>query len=499
MSTQREFENADPLNILLWSDDPDFDSYIENLSNRLCATSNQLDELKQITITKHLKIMVLNLWCIYLKDKQKYLGVSRDITFFSALSRKYNPNKYSFKSVVVMDALKECEFITLKIGQYRQELKRRTRIRATEKLINEIVKEFKIQPTAIQIARQTECIVMRNKQKKDVDFKENKRIKEMRNGLIEYNNLIRRTHIDIPTFPPIAGVKLASGLSFRINFENDADKFTKRIFSNKSWTDGGRFYGGWWQQVPNRKVGWRSNIRINRKPTIEIDYSGLHIVFLYAKKKIDYWSEINKDPYDLSEYGYSMDKKLRRLLKVVLLTSINCEKGINKDLSVAKKSVQYEINIKNAEEFKWVKKDNLDIEQLIFDFADYHKPIRQYFYSGKGISLQHIDGLVAEKVINHFTKLNIPVLCIHDSFIIQEEYAVGDGDESLEFMMWCFFEQVVKSEMKTYAYGQLKSDPPLPARDIVNNQAKITKAYWLRVDRHMEREFVINWYSTDKL
>ena len=62
---------------------------------------------------------------------------------------------------------------------------------------------------------------------------------------------------------------------------------------------------------------YKSNIRINNKPTTEIDYSGLHIVFLYAKKKINYWSEIKKDPYDLSDYGYSMDKQLRQLLNVV--------------------------------------------------------------------------------------------------------------------------------------------------------------------------------------
>ena len=55
-----------------------------------------------------------------------------------------------------------------------------------------------------------------------------------------------------------------------------------------------------------------------------------------------------------------MDARLRNLLKVVLLTSINCEKGKNKDLSVAKKSVQYEINIKNVDEFGWIKKQKLD-------------------------------------------------------------------------------------------------------------------------------------------
>ena len=47
----------------------------------------------------------------------------------------------------------------------------------------------------------------------------------------------------------------------KINFEDDTNKFTRRIFSNNSFKDGGRFYGGWWQQVPNRKIGWRSNIR----------------------------------------------------------------------------------------------------------------------------------------------------------------------------------------------------------------------------------------------
>lgn len=494
---RKELEYAQPLDINFWIDDPAFDQYIANLSTRLCKKSIKLSKLKNSTITRHLKIMLLNLWCVWLQDKKKYLFVSRDKLFYSTLLKQYNPNSFSYKNVVVMDALVQSKFIEIKIGQYRAKLKRRTRIRATPKLIKEIVKKFKIKPTAIQLARNAPCIILRDSEKIDSPYKDTKRIKEMRDNLIAYNNLLRRTHIDIPTFP-IAGVKQSSGLSFKINFEDDTCKFTRRIFSNNSFKDGGRFYGGWWQQVPNRKVGWRSNIRINNKPTTEIDYSGIHIVFLYAKKKIDYWNEIGKDPYDLSAYGYAMDKKLRSLLKVVLLTSINCEKGKKKDLSIAKKSVQFEINMKRPEEFNWVKKEKLDIEKLIDDFADYHKPIRQYFYSGKGISLQYIDSLVAEKLINHFTNLNIPILCIHDSFIIQNKFAVGDGEESLEFMMWSFFQQVIASQNKIYAFGQLKSDAPLSARDIVKNQSKIKSQYWTRVKRHKKRQFVINWYSTDK-
>ena len=33
--------------------------------------------------------------------------------------------------------------------------------------------------------------------------------------------------------------------------------------------------------------------------TSEIDYSGLHVVLLYSQEGINYWAEINEDPYHL--------------------------------------------------------------------------------------------------------------------------------------------------------------------------------------------------------
>ena len=117
--------------------------------------------------------------------------------------------------------------------------------------------------------------------------------------------------------------------------------------------------------------------------------------------------------------------------------------------------MQYHIN-KNKNEYARVKKRNIDIEQLIMDFTDYHKPIRKFFFSGAGLSLQYIDALIAEKILNHFTKLEIPVLCIHDSFIIQTKYSIGDGDKSLQWMMGSFFQEVLKSEIKNFADPKMK-------------------------------------------
>ena len=193
---------------------------------------------------------------------------------------------------VVSNKVKFIKYIS---GIYFPTYKKKSRMRATPKLINPIIKKLKIPKSVIQVARNTECIILRdkdedNENKIEVDYKDTNKTKEMRNNLIEYNNLIRRTHIDISTFP-IGGVKKSNNDSIKIDFESDVGKFTRRIFSNNSWKDGGRFYGAWWLHIPS---AWRKDIRINNKPTTEIDYSCLHISFLYAKNKINYFKEDNK-------------------------------------------------------------------------------------------------------------------------------------------------------------------------------------------------------------
>lgn len=50
-----------------------------------------------------------------------------------------------------------------------------------------------------------------------------------------------------------------------------------RVFNDPASETGGRFYGGWWQEIPKR---FRSRIVINGKRTVEYDYSNLHPTML---------------------------------------------------------------------------------------------------------------------------------------------------------------------------------------------------------------------------
>ena len=59
-----------------------------------------------------------------------------------------------------------------------------------------------------------------------------------------------------------------------------------------------------------------------------------------------------------------------------------------------------------------------------------HKKIEKYFNTGIGVKLQYRDSKIAERILKHFTRKKIVCLCIHDSFIVQEQFK----DELIEVM-----------------------------------------------------------------
>ena len=67
-----------------------------------------------------------------------------------------------------------------------------------------------------------------------------------------------------------------------------------------------------------------------------------------------------------------------------------------------------------------------------------HSPIAHHFYSDVGRRLQKIDSDVAEIVLLHFANRNIPILPVHDSFIMHHRF-----DVELSQIMQQAFRQIV--------------------------------------------------------
>ena len=60
-----------------------------------------------------------------------------------------------------------------------------------------------------------------------------------------------------------------------------------------------------------------------------------------------------------------------------------------------------------------------DLSQRIIEK---HHAIEDAFYSSQGLRVQHIDSQLAERVMLHFANKGVPVLPVHDSFLIAAQY-----------------------------------------------------------------------------
>jgi hypothetical protein len=179
-----------------------------------------------------------------------------------------------------------------------------------------------------------------------------------------------------------------------------------RVFNGTEadeWTKGGRFYGGWWLQIPKEM---RKDIYINDQPTVEIDYKAMHPNMLLENSATD--------PYRLNSLILpdiiSDEQQQRDTVKSLILMAINADSA-NKAFSA------FRSDRKEGDPLK--KLINEQLQALLDAFTDQYPELRDALNTGQALNLMNKDSMIANMVIHHFTQQDTPVLCIHDSFIIQ--------------------------------------------------------------------------------
>jgi hypothetical protein len=120
------------------------------------------------------------------------------------------------------------------------------------------------------------------------------------------------------------------------------------------------------------------------------------------------------DPYDLGELTLpeviTTREEQREYVKLLVLMGINADSD-----KTAYKA------FRNSDRKDRLGQSLTDIQLgLLLDaFIDKHPQFKGVLNTGQALRLMNIDSQIANMVLDHFTKKNIPVLCIHDSFIIQ--------------------------------------------------------------------------------
>jgi hypothetical protein len=207
-----------------------------------------------------------------------------------------------------------------------------------------------------------------------------------------------------------------------------------RIFSNGSFKQGGRYYRGWWLNVPSE---YRKYITIDEKRTAEFDFSQLNPHLLYHSKYKQLGSE---DAYDRV-----LDGEHRKIVKQAFNAMVQA--------STPLKNCPRDIDMSGVA-MNW--------PELRDRILKAHKPIADLFFSGVGNHLQIQDSNIAERVMLHFADMDAPALPVHDSFILHHAY--GESGEVEEAMRKAFFEVTgeniskIDEEILTWTYRKDHDD-----------------------------------------
>ena len=361
--------------------------------------------------------LVLDLYSAVCADPDLQIGVNLNANEYGRTQRtRYSNPRLTYRQFkAAFDGLEALEYLEIvKSGWHDSSGKgATTKLKATCKLLEALAGYGDLHHWQITRSLDAEVILLRGAKGSSergslLDYEDTVETNRMRESVRYINAVIGEHYIELA----ISGDKFLD-LQNKLASKNNgrALELTRRclyrVFNDGRFDRGGRFYGGWWQEVPSE---YRSFITIDGAPTIEADYSAIHPRLLYAREGLD----CPGDPYDLG-----LDPRHREQVKTALNALINAGPG---GIAQPKGYDPEAIGITHKE--------------LIDRVREHHEPISKYFYSGIGLELQFADSCMAERVIWHFADKGLPCLPIHDSFLVQQRYS----DELVNVMCGAYAE-----------------------------------------------------------
>jgi hypothetical protein len=352
----------------------------KQLSLRWETKEHWPDLRKEFGVSKSGAAMILSLvtaddWVTYSRRWQHYCA-----------PRRYQNPLYTYRRVVRAADYLDAQGLIYHAKREPGQRGWQSAMKATPELIE---RTNRIITAPLVIAKPAEVIVLRDKDRMPINYEETDFTYRAREEIEMINDAL-------------ASIELWGCLRAPV----------RRIF-NANFTRGGRMYAieGAWQTMTKAD---RLRIRIANEPVVEVDYATLHPALLYA--------EVGKyAPADT----YRLDGWPRKLTKIALNTLINAPNIHSARLAIAHHPAMSEVAESGSQEALRA------ASKLIADIKRVHAPIAHLFHKGKGLELQRRDSDMGVKVMLILRQAGIPVLPIHDSFLVPASKA-----DFLEEAMW---------------------------------------------------------------
>ncbi|WP_108813404.1 hypothetical protein [Loktanella sp. Alg231-35] len=407
------------LDVHTWSEHPEVNGFVDEIYAQLKVSGNE--NIRK----KHLKVVLLDLYLNWSSDPTLRTSFPRSPNEYGA-SSIYNELNISRLTIDVVDWLSEAQLVELKNGFFNKQTGKGflSRMWPTDRLIKHF-EQARFSAYDLGYHQDRLVIELRNEEKEAIEFEASGETDAMSAALNAYNTLLNRTFILLHS----AEGNIATNQG-PIVLAKQQGKFTRRVFSRSSFQLGGRFYGGWWQRCPSEL---RANILIDDKITAEVDFGSLHPNLLYARLGLDMWEALSVEPYQIEPVSFeSNPSQLRLLAKQLLLTMLNAP-----DMN----SIPAAFRHNQGPGTEWKKLTDEEVFEVTDQLIELHEPIAASFGSDVGIELQFLDSQIAAEIVDYFTLLSVPVLVIHDSFIVPQGWEV-----ELELVMETSFKKITGTD-----------------------------------------------------
>ena len=375
-------ENAPRLDVYLYSEHPKVIKAVGFVVDELFKPARK----ERRKYWKTARMLITNLWESANASNNPWRSLSRDKSAYLEGTR-YNKLYITYLLVKVVDRLIELGYIEQIKGKYNSAtgFGRASRIKATEKLLELVRIRDIFSVLAPNPEDNSETIILKDKNKKLVDYKDFERTDTAREELRLINELLAKTKLEV---------------SKKALKDTELVVLTRkkvfRVFNNDDFSAGGRVYGGFWQQI---KREYRSTIKINGESVTELDYKANHPSMIY---RLSTDKPIPSDCYTVNGFNRDIAKK-------AIMMMIN-----NETKEAAVNALAPDIRKKLGIAF--TKKDS---KKVIESLEELHEPILPFLYDPKlGMTLQSIEGEIAVDILFTLMKEDIPCLPLHDSFIV---------------------------------------------------------------------------------
>jgi hypothetical protein len=358
---------------------------------------------------KNYRLLILDLCAVWLEHPSKKISVPMSNSGYRARENRYNPLSISYGVIECVRALDNAGLVHFDKGFFdRREwgVGRTSRIRASDRLI-EYFRQSKLTIYDLAPLPKAEAIILRDALGNDIPYEDTGMTRHMRQKVKAYNALLAETFIDIRRLVepviPISDGFLTIGPS---------RQHVRRVFNRGDFSKGGRFFGPWWQGCPKK---WRREIFINDEQTIELDFSSMHVALLYAERGINFNREFKGDAYTIPTPCFLKGpEQTRNYAKLLFLMALNAKS--EKETFQAFRS-----HMRDGGKTGGSLRDH-QLAQMLSELRKLHPLIADGLASDAGIRLMNTDSKIAEIVIGEMTNFDVPVLTIHDSFIVANKH-----------------------------------------------------------------------------